>query len=183
MRFQIGESVVFLYETGGGVVRKIENGTFYIEDETGFERPFNDSELAKIHGNDYKMPDDDSLEVLEDDSMIEMNHYVRKENRTGYLKPIDVWEIDLHIHELIEDESGLTNTQILSKQISALKNIFSSAKAKHIRKLVVIHGVGEGVLKSEVHSFLSKKEGVEFYDADFREYGKGATAVEIHYNH
>jgi hypothetical protein len=31
--------------------------------------------------------------------------------------------------------------------------------------------------------FLTKKDGVEFYDADFREYGKGATAIEINYNY
>jgi len=37
-------------------------------------------------------------------------------------------------------------------------------------------------LKSEVLSYLHKQEGVEFYDADFREYGKGATMVEIRYN-
>jgi hypothetical protein len=30
--------------------------------------------------------------------------------------------------------------------------------------------------------FLDKKEGLEFYDADFRDYGKGATAVDLFYN-
>ena len=46
---------------------------------------------------------------------------------------------------------------------------------------VWIHGVVEGVLKEEVRSELSKIEGVEYFDADFREYGKGATAVELTY--
>ena len=54
---------------------------------------------------------------------------------------------------------------------------------KDIQKIIVIHGVGEGVLKEEIRSYLSKQEGLEYYDADFREYGKGATAVEIHYNY
>jgi hypothetical protein len=39
------------------------------------------------------------------------------------------------------------------------------------------------VLKDEIRLFLSKKDGIEFYDADFREYGKGATAIEINYNY
>ena len=50
------------------------------------------------------------------------------------------------------------------------------------QKLIIIHGVGEGVLKDEVRLFLSKKEGIEYFDADYREYGKGATAVELRYN-
>ena len=44
-------------------------------------------------------------------------------------------------------------------------------------------GVGEGVLKQEIRSYLDKQEGVEYFDADFREYGKGATTIEIHYNY
>jgi hypothetical protein len=32
-----------------------------------------------------------------------------------------------------------------------------------------------------VRLFLDKKDGIEYYDADFREYGKGATAIEIRY--
>jgi dsDNA-specific endonuclease/ATPase MutS2 len=48
--------------------------------------------------------------------------------------------------------------------------------------VILIHGVGEGILKEEVRTFLSKQEGVEYFDADFREYGKGATTAEIRYN-
>ena len=48
--------------------------------------------------------------------------------------------------------------------------------------LVFIHGVGLGVLKEEVRSFFRNFEGLEVYDADFREYGKGATVVEVSYS-
>ena len=50
-----------------------------------------------------------------------------------------------------------------------------------LEELTNIHGVGEGVLKSEVRIFLSGKEGLDYYDADFREYGKGATSVDLFY--
>ena len=68
------------------------------------------------------------------------------------------------------------------KQMRELRTFYQRAKAKRVRKLVIIHGVGQGVLKEEVRSFLDLQEGLEFYDADFREYGKGATAVEIRFN-
>jgi DNA-nicking Smr family endonuclease len=74
------------------------------------------------------------------------------------------------------------NAEILSYQLKELRNFYSKARDKHIRKLIIIHGVGEGVLKDEVRLFLSKKEGIEYFDADYREYGKGATAVELRYN-
>jgi dsDNA-specific endonuclease/ATPase MutS2 len=93
----------------------------------------------------------------------------------------DFWELDLHIHELIETERGLSNADMLRHQMQVFKNFFRKAKDERVRKLVVIHGVGKGVLKEEVRSFLSTQDGVEYFDADFREYGKGATEVQLLY--
>jgi DNA-nicking Smr family endonuclease len=45
--------------------------------------------------------------------------------------------------------------------------------------LIAIHGVGEGVLKNEIRSFLGKKDNVEFFDASYMEYGKGATEIRL----
>lgn len=182
MPFNIGEKVGFLFETGGGIVTKKNNEYFFVVDNTGFERSFLKNELVKIYGDDYKIPDDADLELNDDDTLSSTKHSVRKENLTGYRRPIDVWEIDLHIEEITESHSGLSNFEILTKQLKEFKSFYSRAKAKRIRKIVAIHGVGEGVLKEEIRNFLSKQEGVEYYDADFREYGKGATAAEIHYN-
>ncbi len=184
MQFNIGEKVGFLYETGGGIVRKVlTSDSFLVEDETGFDRPFHINELVKIHGSDYKLPDDPDLEMNEDETLSVSHHYVLKEQMTGYRKPIDVWEIDLHIEEITESHKGLTNFQILTKQLAEFKSFYKKAKKNHIRKIVVIHGVGEGILKEEIRSYLAKQEGIEYFDADFREYGKGATTVEIHYNY
>jgi hypothetical protein len=184
MKYSIGEKVGFLYEVGGGVIRKINsNENISVEDESGFERTFTENELVKILGSDYKLSDSNTLQMNEDESLSEPTHYVRKEQLTGSRRPMDVWEIDLHIEEIVESHLGLSNFQILTKQLAEFKSVFKKAKIKHIQKLVVIHGVGEGVLKEEIRSFLSKQEAIEFYDADFREYGKGATTIEIHYNY
>ncbi len=182
MHFQIGEKVAFLNESGGGIVRKISNFIYFVEDETGFERPFRINELAKIHGTDYKLRGNEMNELLVDGTIEEVHHSVRKEMKTGYLKPIDVWEIDLHIESITESHSGLTNGQILIKQLSIFKSFLNDARKKNIRKLIVIHGVGEGVLKEEVRAILKKIEGAEFFDASYQEYGKGATQVEFRYN-
>lgn len=182
MAFQIGEKVVFLNEVGGGIVRRIENSVYLVEDESGFERPFPPSELAMVHGTEYKSSASVKDKFIADITNSTLQHTVKKENRTGYLKPIDVWEVDLHIESLTETHNGLSNAQILNRQIGMFKSFFSNAKSKNIRKLIVIHGVGEGVLKEEVRMFLGKQEGVEYFDASYSEYGKGATQIEIRYN-
>jgi hypothetical protein len=183
MDFKINEKVGFLYEKGGGVIRKIDDkGLFYVEDEFGFERPFRANELVKIYGSEYHLPENSLAQINEDDTISRSNHTIRKENKTGSNRTIDVWEIDLHIESLLESHAGMSNPEILNHQMRELRTFFNKAMEKHIRKLIIIHGVGVGVLKDEVRLFLSKKDGIEYYDADFREYGKGATAVEIRYN-
>jgi hypothetical protein len=180
-----GEKVGFLYEVGGGTIVKIitDSSNYIVEDESGFERTFQKNELVKIYGSDYKIIDSSELQVNEDETLSIPLHYEHKEILKGNKKAVDVWEIDLHIEEIIESNLGLSNFQILTKQINEFKSFYKKAKLKHIQKIVVIHGVGEGVLKEEIRSYLSKQEGIEYFDADFREYGKGATTIEIHYNY
>ena len=181
--FTLGEKVGFLYEVGGGIIRKIISQNVYmVEDETGFERTFQIDEMVKIHGDNYQLSTSSDLKMNDDETLSIQKHFVLKEKASGSKKSIDVWEIDLHIEEITESHSGLSNFEILTKQLKEFKSFFSRAKLKRIRKIVAIHGVGEGVLKEEIRIFLSKQEGVEYYDADFREYGKGATTAEIHYN-
>ena len=183
MQFSIGEKVVFLHEIGGGVVRSINPMNLYVvEDENGFEKKYPASDLGKVHGEDYKIDDDHIALMHEEASFTKVSHVVLKEQLTGRRRPIDVWEIDLHIEEITDSHRGLSNAQILTKQMSSFKLFFNKARAKSIRKVVVIHGVGEGVLKEEVRFFLDGINGIEFYDADFREYGKGATTIEIFYS-
>ena len=183
MKFNIGEKVGFLQEIGGGIISSFKDNIYTVEDESGFNRMFHENELVKLHGLDYKLSDSIDLQVNEDETLSKQLHYEHKEVLTGSKRSVDVWEIDLHIEEIVESHLGLSNFQILTKQINEFKSFYKKAKAKHIQKIVVIHGVGEGVLKEEIRSYLSKQEGIEYFDSDFREYGKGATTVEIHYNY
>jgi DNA-nicking Smr family endonuclease len=184
MKFNIDEKVGFLYETGGGIIKSFNDKKIYsVEDESGFNRTFQENELVKLHSSDYKFSNSIDLQVNEDETLSKTLHYEHKEVLSGSKRAVDVWEIDLHIEEIVESHLGLSNFQILTKQINEFKSFYKKAKAKHLQKIVVIHGVGEGVLKEEIRSYLSKQEGIEYFDSDFREYGKGATTIEIHYNY
>lgn len=182
MKFKLGQKIVFLHESGGGTIQSItEQGRYNVEDEDGFEREFLQSELAAVYSEEYKIDADEIRGLNDDESYSRAKHQVNKGILTGSRKPIEIWELDLHIEEITDSHSGWTNTEILHAQMIELKTFFKKAKGKRIRKIVIIHGVGMGVLKEEVRAFFLKKDGLEVYDADFREYGKGATAVEIGY--
>lgn len=173
MKYSVGQAIVFMQESGGGIVREVlPKGIVVVEDEDGFRRPFSIRDIAPVTNSRVKAISSDDL-LLESIGLAP----VKKEKKT--ITTLVDWEIDLHIEELVESHANWSNAQILQRQLAAFKAFFRKACVHRIAKIVVIHGVGEGVLKSEIASFLEKETGVIFYDADFRRYGLGATAVEI----
>jgi DNA-nicking Smr family endonuclease len=182
MHFQIGEKVVFLREQGGGIIRKIEGDKIYIEDETGFDRPFRKADIAKIHGTNYTIPEDESvIQQLADEN------YLKQSNAPKiYSTHKDYWEIDLHFEDLVDvygDNLRKQEDRALLKQMAIFKDFYYKARSKKIKKLIVIHGFGKGVLRDELHTFLKGQEGVDFLDASYIEYGHGATQIEIKYKY
>lgn len=90
----------------------------------------------------------------------------------------DLVEVDLHIHELLDDTRGLTNHEMLEIQLGRFRNEMETAIANGTRRIVFIHGIGNGTLKQELRKELtSKYKKYYFQDASFKEYGYGATMV------
>lgn len=90
-------------------------------------------------------------------------------------------EIDLHIHELIDDETGLSAKDKLEIQMNKFKEeLHKAATNPKVKKIVFIHGKGEGVLKNEIRSELKRSyKQLTFQDASFQKYGFGATLVHV----
>lgn len=180
MRFKIGEKVRFLSDTGEGTIVSFMNDhQAMVEDDTGFEQPYPLNQLVKIYGDQSTAIQDDYDMELAGDS--ELSPTSSGEEVSEIVQRKGYWEIDLHTHALLETEAGMTSGELLNHQLFELKRFYRMAREKHMRKIVIIHGIGKGVLKAEVRHFLEGQENVNFFDADFREYGKGATEVELYY--
>jgi hypothetical protein len=93
-------------------------------------------------------------------------------------EPPEIREVDLHIQELVESASGLSNKEILDIQMERFGREMEVAVRNGTRRVVFIHGVGQGTLKNELRRELEKKyKKYDVQDASFREYGYGATMV------
>jgi hypothetical protein len=87
-------------------------------------------------------------------------------------------EIDLHIEELVANTKGLSNFEMLTIQMEAFEDALNEAIRNHQQSLVVIHGVGKGRLKEEIHNMLRDIPEVEFFQHDWSpRYGYGATEI------
>ncbi|MCL4482487.1 MAG: DUF2027 domain-containing protein [Bacteroidetes bacterium] len=99
---------------------------------------------------------------------------------TVELPKTDLVEIDLHIHQLLDDFSGLTNADMLKLQLDTFRKEMDKAISTGVKKIVFIHGIGDGVLKNELRRELQRKyPRFPYQDASFREYGFGATLAVL----
>jgi dsDNA-specific endonuclease/ATPase MutS2 len=87
-------------------------------------------------------------------------------------------EIDLHIEELQGNYKGMSNAEIIQVQLRHFQKALDEAINEHYRSLTVIHGVGNGRLKQEVHKILTSMN-LRFHDGAYSKYGFGATEVLI----
>ena len=86
-------------------------------------------------------------------------------------------EVDLHIEELTDDISSLSNGEMLNIQMQHFTKEMDNAIRKNFHRIIFIHGVGNGRLKQEIRKELHHYKGIRFRDADASRYGHGATEV------
>lgn len=93
-----------------------------------------------------------------------------------------VHELDLHIEQLVSNTRGLTNAEIIQIQLSTLQRYVHLAIVHRQERMVVIHGLGRGKLRDEVHAVLKKVPEVARYKNEWSgKYGFGATEVWFRY--
>lgn len=97
--------------------------------------------------------------------------------------PPEIREVDLHIQVLVESASGLSNKEMLDIQMGKFRNEMETAIRNGTKRIVFIHGIGQGTLKNELRRELELKyKKYDVQDASFREYGYGATLVILKRN-
>ncbi|MGM0496969.1 MAG: DUF2027 domain-containing protein [Bacteroidota bacterium] len=91
----------------------------------------------------------------------------------------DIEEVDLHIEELVEKPNELSNSEIIEIQLARFQTTLEGAlNDKHTKRIVFIHGVGNGRLRYELRKSLERNyPKLNYQDASFKEYGYGATLV------
>ena len=173
MKFQIGDKVSFLNEKGSGVITNILNNfRVLVANEDGFEVSCSVDEIVAVaKKSDYKM-----------ESGISEKWVGQKEDQEvtpPKLMQDEAWEVDLHLHELIDSYQQKTDHEKLLFQLNYFRKCMDAAIAYRIRKVIFIHGVGKGTLRQEILHALKDYENTRNYDAPFKKYGFGAIIIEI----
>ena len=129
-----------------------------------------------------KYPDRQQEDVIDVGSLVSkgIKIYNAKEARK-HLPPART-VVDLHIEKLHDDWQHLSNAEILDIQLREFEKWYELAVAHHQPQLIVIHGVGSGRLRDEIHDLLRlKREVKSFVNQYHPSFGYGATEIYFQY--
>jgi len=176
--FKLGDQVAMLNDTITGKVIDIRDTYIILLTEDGFEYECKINEV--VINSDFHTFFQEAM----DDKIINKKNSLSKKNSNKKNKGNDkaeIQEVDLHIHQLVTSEKGMRNFDMLNMQLNTAKIQLELAIKKKKQKIVFIHGIGQGVLRRELHLLL-KKYPVEFHEGSYKKYGQGATEVIIYQN-
>lgn len=90
--------------------------------------------------------------------------------------------VDLHIEKITNSWHGMSNHEILTRQMKEFEKWYDLAFAHYQPSLIVIHGIGKGRLKDEIHDFLKGRSEVKTFTNTYHpSFGWGATEIYFQY--
>jgi hypothetical protein len=123
--------------------------------------------------------------VVED--KVELGHFAMKGYKSyaagtaSHLAPPQS-VVDLHIEKITDDWKSLNNYEIVSAQLKTFEKYYDLAVAHMQPSLTVIHGIGTGRLREEIHEQLKhRKEVKTFVNQYHPAFGYGATEIFFEY--
>lgn len=167
MAFKVGDTVSLLSGTETGTILKIEGDQAEVMLEHGFEEWIPIKELVPRKALNIG-------EVQAKDRPAS-----RLERGKARAHAPEQLEVDLHFEALVDFPKNFSAHEKLQIQLKEARKAIDRARRGGIKKVVLIHGVGQGRLRDEIYAMLERMDRVNFYDAAYARYGKGATEVEL----
>jgi hypothetical protein len=138
------------------------------------------------HTGSYRMlqfafyPDQSAAPLIPDKDTSQQTTKSAAEQRNRLLQAgrEDIYEVDLHLEELLDSTAGMDHFEMITYQLRHFEKCLDEAIERKIWKFVAIHGVGKGRLREEIRKIL-KNRSIAFQDASYAKYGYGATEVRL----
>jgi hypothetical protein len=90
--------------------------------------------------------------------------------------------IDLHIEYITDGWQELSNFEILTLQLAEFEKYYELAVLHRQAYLTVVHGIGTGRLKDEIHELLRGRKEVKSFENNYHpSHGYGATIISFKY--
>jgi DNA-nicking Smr family endonuclease len=88
--------------------------------------------------------------------------------------------LDLHFHNLVKNPSDYDSFERLFIQKEKLIEVIEFCRKNNLKRLEIVHGIGDGTLQSMVRDVLESLVNIDFYNKEILHHQSGAVMVEFH---
>lgn len=158
-----GDFISYLNERKTGTVVAINKDLITILDEHGF--------TEKVALNEIVLRDDSLYSRIAIEKKDEAIKIKSKKKSTA------TRTLDLHFHLLVKNPNSYSAQARLEIQKENLMDMLEYCKKNPIKKLNIIHGIGDGILQTMVFDILNGFAGIEYEDHNIFHQSSGNVEV------
>ena len=149
MKFTIGDKVLFKKDDLKGEIIRVNS--FYkatVLTDDGFEMHVSIKDLVKIEAGTDKAISYGEIGYSKNKISKILKSQQQEKSQT-------ILKVDLHIELLIDNFQYMDNFEIVQIQLDVCQKKIEKALNSNYQKIIIVHGIGMGVLKAEVHKLLN----------------------------
>lgn len=159
---KIGDKVSVIDDNLSGSVKSFDAETVIFQDDFGFMHQY---QLGQVIVRNDSWTDKLGHHAEAADSKAKSKKHHKK-----------IFTLDLHIDKLTNNYQNYSSFERISLQQDKILEALEICKNSGIKKLEIIHGIGDGTLQNVVRELLEAK-GLEFYDNALFQNQSGSVTV------
>ena len=160
---KIGDLVSVVDDNLKGKIISLKGQQVTIEDEHGFPYDYHPSELVV-----------QQVEIYNAIQTVRKEESSKPVSKKHDKKPL---VLDLHFDNLVQNPSDYDSFERLFTQKEKLLHILDYCRKNNLKKLEIIHGIGDGVLQQMVHEVLESQTNLEFHNKEILHHQAGKVLV------
>lgn len=163
---KIGDKVSVVDEDLNGIVTSVHGNIIVFKDEYGFTHQYPKEKLVPKVSDFYE-----TVEVVK---KAEPKKNISKKHQRNHLV------LDLHFHNLVKNPNDYDSFERLFIQKEKLMETLEFCRKNHLKRLEIVHGIGDGTLQKLVWDTLESQTNLDFYNKEILHHQSGAVMVEFH---
>ena len=162
---KIGDAVSVVDDNLKGKITSIKGKKMTIEDEHGFSYDFEMKEIVLQEPEIYI-----GLKTIQ---KVEKSKSISKKHDK---KPL---VLDLHFSNMVKNPAQFSSFERITLQKEKLLETLDYCRQNNLKKLEIIHGIGDGIVQQMVNEVLENQKNLEYHNKEILHHQSGTVLVYL----
>jgi len=163
---KIGDKVSVVDEDLSGIITSVNGNIVVFKDEYGFTYQYPKEKLVPKNSDLYE-----NIRIVK---KAEPKKIISKKHQKNHMV------LDLHFDHLVKNPGDYDSFERLFIQKAKLMEVLEFCRKHNLKRLEIVHGIGDGILQRMVMDVLESQADIDFYNKEILHHQSGAVMIEFH---